>query len=75
MKSAEVTRYTGTAYDGEAGSRMERAGVVWMPRCCHSVIREPGNGMFDAYLYTDVSAGGIGVMWKVQWYEIRKRPR
>jgi hypothetical protein len=43
---------------------MERAGVVRMPRCCHSVIREPGNGMFDAYLYTDVGANGSVVIWK-----------
>ena len=47
VKSAEVTRrYTATAYDGQAASRMERASVGGMPRCCHSVIREPGNGMF-----------------------------
>lgn len=65
MKSAEVTRYTGTAYDGQAGSCMERAGVVRRPRCCHSVIREPGNGMFHAYLYTCESADGIGVIWVV----------
>lgn len=46
---------------------MERAGVVRMPRCCHSVIREPGNGMFDAYLYTDESADGIGVIWELRF--------
>jgi hypothetical protein len=51
-------RYTGTAYDGQAASRMERAGVVRMPRCCHSVIREPGNGMFEAYLYAGVRVNG-----------------
>jgi hypothetical protein len=31
VKSAEVTRYTDTAYDGQAGSRMERARVRRIP--------------------------------------------
>lgn len=54
---------------------MERAGVVRMPRCCHSVIREPGNGMFEAYLYAGVRVDGRRrSCCDLGGFDIRKRP-